>query len=499
MSSAFKRGIERLGQRTGELLGIDTGRQIEVSEEFKDLLFETDHRHSATENVHAALLLYSNQLLKKKDASDHTKLKLYLLENLGSSMVRLGAGLPKDSPYGRAMRELGQAEERMSEQQIEFVNAAKEGWVPSLQRSLDDFKEYVALQKKLETRRGEYDSRLVKFQRARKDNMAVEDDLRTAQIRYEDAYDDLAKRMLEMQDNETECLREAFNFYQAQLAYHQNCVKDLNSLGAVFDECLKAKRAPAAERHPLGRALDSRRAALTIKTGDTPTSARFPISFGKTASTTSLSRMASQSTPLKHLRNGSQQPSEISIEVGASTPDADAGPVPQVLRANSDNDKDTALPGKRQVPTVSARRHVPAPPTPARGQRRVLRKAIYKFHADELGELALEKGDIVVVTETIQNKWLKGKLVYSAVSEKNEAQAGVEGLFPEEYTEPCSESDLKSLQAADKSGAPQRSASITSAPATAATKTAKTCACGCSDFVPNKFKEDRCSKCFHDH
>ncbi|KAJ2388090.1 hypothetical protein GGI23_006131, partial [Coemansia sp. RSA 2559] len=190
--------------RTGELLGIDSGSKIEVSEEFKDLLFETDHRHTGTENVHAALQLYSNQMLKKKDASDNSKLKLYLLENLGSSMVRLGSGLPKDSPYGRAMREVGQAEERMSEQQVEFINIAKEGWMPSLQRSLDDFKEYVALQKKLESRRSEYDSKLVKFQKARKDNMTVEDELRTAQVRYEDAYDDLAKRMLTMQDQETE-------------------------------------------------------------------------------------------------------------------------------------------------------------------------------------------------------------------------------------------------------------------------------------------------------
>ncbi|KAJ2542034.1 hypothetical protein EV175_006091, partial [Coemansia sp. RSA 1933] len=376
--SAIKRGIGKLGQRTGELLGIDSGSKIEVSEEFKDLLFETDHRHTGTENVHAALQLYSNQMLKKKDASDNSKLKLYLWENLGTSMTRLGTGLPKDSPYGRAMREFGQAQERMSEQQLEFVNIAREGWMPSLQRSLDDFKEYVALQKKLESRRSEYDSKLVKFQKARKDNTTVEDELRTAQVRYEDAYDDLARRMLTMQDQETECLREAFHFYQAQLAFHQKCAEELARLSGMFDDCLRAKRAPAAERHPLGRALDARRANLTVKTGDMQSSSRLPIPFGANASSASLSRSTTQSTGRMHLRNSSQQFSDISDEIDNGAFDSGAETrrqAPQFSRVQSDSGP--GLPGRQGVPTVAPRRHAPAPPTPARGPRRALKRSIY--------------------------------------------------------------------------------------------------------------------------
>ncbi|KAJ2864312.1 hypothetical protein GGI22_001752 [Coemansia erecta] len=488
--SAIKRGIGKLGQRTGELLGIDSGSKIEVSEEFKDLLFETDHRHTGTENVHAALQLYSNQMLKKKDASDNSKLKLYLLENLGSSMVRLGSGLPKDSPYGRAMREVGQAEERMSEQQVEFINIAKEGWMPSLQRSLDDFKEYVALQKKLESRRSEYDSKLVKFQKARKDNMTVEDELRTAQVRYEDAYDDLAKRMLTMQDQETECLREAFNFYQAQLAFHQKCVDELTRMGAVFDECLRAKRAPAAERHPLGRALDSRRAALTMKSGDT--ASRHPIPFGANASSASLSRSTTQSTGGRmHFRNGSQQLSDVSDEIDNGTYDSGADArrqAPQFSRVQSDNGP--ALPGRQGAPTVAPRRHAPAPPTPSRGPRRALKRSIYKFHANELGELPMEKGDIVEVTERIDDGWLKGKLVYSASA----VQIGTSGLFPANYVEDCKESDVPSPpSAAAASNIHQRSASV------AASAPVKPCVCGCDDFVANQFQEGKCRTCFHHH
>ncbi|KAJ2414217.1 Protein phosphatase methylesterase 1, partial [Coemansia sp. RSA 2530] len=181
------------GGRTGELLGRDSGTKTDVSDEFKDLQLETDSRHTGTESTQAALMLYTTQLLKKKDATDHSKQKLYLLENLGSSMVHLGVSLPRDSNYGRALEQLGQTEERLNDLQIQFVNKVKEGWQSSLQRAMDDFKEYVSLQKKLESRRSDYDSKLAKYQKSRKDSVALEDELRTAQVRYEDNYDDLAR------------------------------------------------------------------------------------------------------------------------------------------------------------------------------------------------------------------------------------------------------------------------------------------------------------------
>ncbi|KAJ2352034.1 hypothetical protein GGF43_003860, partial [Coemansia sp. RSA 2618] len=99
MASTLKRGIGKLGQRTGELLGHSSTTRSDVGDDFRDLQLETDNRHAGTECTQTALLLYTNQLLKKKEASDNTKLKLYLLENVGSSMIRLGSSLPKDSNY----------------------------------------------------------------------------------------------------------------------------------------------------------------------------------------------------------------------------------------------------------------------------------------------------------------------------------------------------------------------------------------------------------------
>ncbi|KAJ2790462.1 hypothetical protein H4R21_006507, partial [Coemansia helicoidea] len=127
----------------------------------------------------------------------------------GAAPALIAARAHLFSHIGRALESLGRTEELLNEHQLKFVNNVKEGWLPELQRSLDDFREYVALQKQLNARRSDYDSKMVKFQKARKDNITAEDDLRTAQVRYEDTYEDLGRRMLVMQDAEQEYLRGA--------------------------------------------------------------------------------------------------------------------------------------------------------------------------------------------------------------------------------------------------------------------------------------------------
>ncbi|KAJ2389725.1 hypothetical protein H4S02_002221, partial [Coemansia sp. RSA 2611] len=426
--------------RTGELLGHSSTTRADVGDDFRDLQLETDNRHAGTECTQTALLLYTNQLLKKKEASDNTKLKLYLLENLGSAMIRLGSSLPKDSNYGRAVETLGQTEEKLNELQLQFVNRVKEGWLPELQRSLDDFKQYVTLQKKLETRRSEYDSKMVKFQKARKDNITVEDELRTAQVRYEDTYDDLGRRMMDMQDAEQEYLRGAFSFYEAQMEYHQRCYEQLTRIRGAFDECLRAKRLPAAERHPIGASLATRKSQSALKQSEMTTGARHPIPF-QGQGTNPLGRSTSYRTAPGHQRNDSNQFSDHNSNHG-SNHNGNHGnqPLPQLARAQSD----FAASEKSRVPTVAPRRHAPPPPAPKRPVEsqpaRLLRKALYEFEPKELGELPLNTGDIVAVEECIDSDgWWNGELVYSRTG-----KIGQKGLFPSNYTEKCDESAIPS-------------------------------------------------------
>ncbi|KAJ2831197.1 hypothetical protein J3B01_005448 [Coemansia erecta] len=529
MASTLKRGIGKLGQRTGELLGHSSNSRSDVGDDFRDLQLETDNRHAGTECTQAALLLYTNQLLKKKEASDNTKLKLYLIENLGSSMIRLGSSLPKDSNYGRAVETLGQTEEQLSELQLQYVNKVKDGWLPELQRSLDDFKQYVTLQKKLESRRNEYDSKMVKFQKARKDNITVEDELRTAQVRYEDTYDDLAHRMMEMQDAEQDYLRGAFNFYEAQVEYHKNCYEQLVRIRGVFDECLREKRLPAAERHPIGASLATRKSQQALRQSEMTTATRHPMPF-QTPGTNPLARSASyrtapghqrsdsnQFSDSGHQRNGSNQLSGNSQYGGQQQHSNQQQSAPHLNRAQSDFAATSASPA-RQVPTVAPRRHAPAPPTPMRPAeakpKRQLRRAIYAFEVSELGELPLKKGDIVEVISCIDDGWWNGELVYSRTG-----KLGQKGLFPGNYTEECGEDDIPEsnvvrAENVRPSALHQRSESFQNAgyrpPSSFRSPSAprselrvvdstRCKVCRCADHKPNPMLNYVCTLCGHHH
>ncbi|KAJ2498269.1 hypothetical protein IWW47_003505, partial [Coemansia sp. RSA 2052] len=447
----------------------------------------------------------------------------------------------------RALEQLGQTEERMNDLQLQFVNKVKEGWLSGLQRAMDDFKEYVSLQKKLESRRSDYDSKLAKFQKSRKDSVALEDELRTAQVRYEDNYDDMARRMMQMQDSEQDYLKDLFGFYEAQMAYHQSCFEQLDRLRGTFDECLRAKRTPAAERHPMGGSLSSRRSGMALKTNDVTGSARHPIPFG-IPPTNPVARTMSQRAGMgtsQHYRNNSgSQYSDISddaqaqynyahgvdatVDTGAlegsmALPQGSVRQIPQLARVQSDMGSTGR---KAPPPPVAPRRHAPAPPMPQRAPRRVLRRTIYKFSADDEGELPMDKGDIVEVTDRIDDGWWQGRLVHSVAG----AQVGGTGIFPSNYTEECEESDVPPqipLKATASPNLHQRSGSFQGAlkpPATYRSQTtpddvrappnsshqrtasnapppaaAKQCACGCNDYSQNAFKGSGCKNCFHNH
>ncbi|KAJ1810229.1 hypothetical protein LPJ75_004247 [Coemansia sp. RSA 2598] len=410
---------------TGELLKFDNSPKDEVSE----LETEIRNRQDGAESIHAALLLYTNHLLKKCDSTDNSKQKLYLLENLGSSMFRLGASLPPDSRYGKVIEQYGQVVERLNDLQLQFITNAKEGWLSGLQRSIDDFKECQSLQKKLERNRGDYESKSAKLSKNSKENVALEDEVRAAQVRYEDTYEDVTRRMMEMKNGDQDGLVELYAFYEAQVAYHKSCSEQLERVRGLFEENLRAKRTPVPEH--LGR---------------------IPAPLSGHSHTQSLSRTSSARTPLTHRRNGSAQVSADSEDKGygeispfednsgRSSPRQNLPPFGRVQSENA------ATHLRKAVPTVAPRRHAPPPPAPTRAASRVLRRAIYKFDA-EVGELALNKGDIIEVTEKLDEGWWNGKVVFSVADNRADPQGTKTGLFPVNYTEDCAESDIPSAAA----------------------------------------------------
>lgn len=91
-------------------------------------------------------------------------------------------------------------------------------------------KEYQAARKKLETRRLAYDASLAKMQKAKREDFRVEEELRSQKAKYEEAEDDVHRRMEDIRDMDPDTVADLGTFLDAQLAYHDQCREALLQL-----------------------------------------------------------------------------------------------------------------------------------------------------------------------------------------------------------------------------------------------------------------------------
>lgn len=93
-------------------------------------------------------------------------------------------------------------------------------------------REYQAARKKLESRRLAYDTSLAKMQKAKREDFRVEEELRSQKAKYEEAEDDVYRRMLEIKDGEVDTVTDLGAFLDAELTYYDKCREALLQLKA---------------------------------------------------------------------------------------------------------------------------------------------------------------------------------------------------------------------------------------------------------------------------
>jgi hypothetical protein len=118
---------------------------------------------------------------------------------------------------------MGRAQERLAKMQETYVDDASATWLDSLERSSVQMKEYQAARKKLEQRRLAYDTSLAKLQKAKREDFRVEEELRSQKAKYEEAEDDVHRRMEDIRDNDPQSTSDLGSFLEAQLEYHEKC------------------------------------------------------------------------------------------------------------------------------------------------------------------------------------------------------------------------------------------------------------------------------------
>ncbi|OJD31624.1 bar domain-containing protein [Diplodia corticola] len=218
--------LDRFKQWAGERMGGEV--RTNASDDFKALEQEMTVRSDGMDNLHRSMSAFVKWLSKRNDAGD--KEKYTPVGFMGATMVNHGEDFDPDSEYGACLSTMGRSHERMARAQETLLADSTSTWLESLERNLVQMKEYNSARKKLEQRRLAYDTALMKMQKAKKEDFRVEEELRSQKAKYEEASEDVYRRMEEIKEAERDNIEDLTGFLEAELAYHDKCREVLMQL-----------------------------------------------------------------------------------------------------------------------------------------------------------------------------------------------------------------------------------------------------------------------------
>ncbi|KAJ3253354.1 hypothetical protein HK103_000733 [Boothiomyces macroporosus] len=439
--------LGQFAQWTGEKFG--QSQKTETSEEFKRLQDETIVRKDCVERVATPLEGVQKQLTKtKEDPEDKVQRVLY--DVLGHAMTHFADVLPSDSYYGATLQMVGQAHTQIAAANIQ------EGYLLCLTEDLAAHKEYARLETKLENRRLDFDAKLNKVQKSKKENTVLEEEARVCQAKYEETLETITQQMLNLSSKDDEHADKLLKLVEAELTYFTQCAQimaDLKEALSQYTFNLPRQTRPAPKA---------------------ATQYRVPKS-------SSIGRVSSVNSSSNRL---------------------------------SDTEK------KEPVSYISSNSTVgrgPPPPRPVSVNAIKQVKVLYDFDGETDQELSIRTGEIISVTEEIDSGWWIGTVVGSnrtGMFPSNYTEV-LKNTPPPVRPRATSHTPSRDSTYRDSINDRNRTASNPLATAVAshvsrqveATITAGACGTcnfqltvgGCRDFVPHAFKAGQCNNCYHKH
>ena len=95
-------------------------QRTETSVEFRKLQEDTETRKKCLDRIHEAMLMYYDNLTKKKEFGDEKGKKL-IQQQVSITLLTFGSILTDQSEYGRSLMKVGQMEEKIALEKAMFV------------------------------------------------------------------------------------------------------------------------------------------------------------------------------------------------------------------------------------------------------------------------------------------------------------------------------------------------------------------------------------------
>ncbi|ORX49130.1 BAR-domain-containing protein [Hesseltinella vesiculosa] len=372
-------------QWTGERLG--QAKATNQTEDFQQLEHDTDSKKTGFDKVFEAADHYHHQLSKKKPSPEDGKTKCSPLEALANCWLFYASSFNQDTPLGANLINVGHAELKVAHLQDDYAASVRKQYVDLLQHGVHAYKDYSSLKKKLESRRLDYDAKVSRLQKSKKEKPEWEQEMQAAKMKYEETEYDLIQKMVALQEYEADQCQAIQQLVEAQVAYHQQALDVLLEVNHQMNE------------HSLGlrrysTAPVTRSSTLSSQSSDESPSRHRSFKGARQSSVDSLSRQ-----PAKVVRAASFSSSAVLDDTPALSP---------VSRS--------------QPPTPARRRSSAGSMT-----RRQQQKAVYDFQGESSDELSFQVGDVITVIDTVDDGWWLGEVDHLGAKRR--------GIFPVNYTE----------------------------------------------------------------
>uniref|UniRef100_L2FZT3 Bar domain-containing protein n=1 Tax=Colletotrichum fructicola (strain Nara gc5) TaxID=1213859 RepID=L2FZT3_COLFN len=223
----FTKKFDRAFQWAGEKMGSES--KTGHSDEFKMLEQEMALRYDGMERLQKSTSTYVKWIARRGEGFED-KEKGLPIAFVGRMMISHGEEFESDSEFGACLLALGRTNERLAGIQEGYATEITNNWLESVERSLAMMKEYQAARKKLESRRLAYDASISKMQKAKREDFRLEEELRTARAKFEEAGEDVMRRMQDIKEAEADNVRDLTGLLDAELDYHERCAEELRRL-----------------------------------------------------------------------------------------------------------------------------------------------------------------------------------------------------------------------------------------------------------------------------
>ncbi|KAI8376334.1 uncharacterized protein BYT42DRAFT_383275 [Radiomyces spectabilis] len=364
------------------------------------------------------------QLCKKKPSPEDGKTKCSPMAAVANCWISHGSAFPEDSALGVALVNYGQAESQISMLGDEFANQVKDGYMATLERGLQEYKEYLSLKKKLESRRLDYDAKLSRLQKSKKEKPELEQETQAAKIKYEEIEYDIIQKMAYLQEYEDEHFEALTQLLEAQYAYFSKSADLLNEVRSTWGQGVASAPIARNMMHTVLSRTSSSHSAIggiggIAPVGRSSRQGSMDDYFGQNNDVSSHGSRSPGS--LQQRRPSSRKPSSDSLSVGGPPPRRI--PSRTSLRSNHNNNDDLMSSGSRLTPPTIPRRQSQA----SIGTKK-RRKAVYDFEGASSDELSFATGDIITVIDEVDEGWWLGEVDHGGATKR-------QGIFPVNYTE----------------------------------------------------------------